>query len=97
RWAAAFRGWRTWGLGRGGGVTSSMGILKQKQDRCDLGLGRAILEGRLDPPPPAAAVPDCWGLDVLPDFSVDRRVSSPKRSASVSRLVRSSRMGVTDA
>jgi hypothetical protein len=62
---------------------------KQKQNVVSFfGLGRAVLVGRCFPAPPGR--PDPFG-----GFS-DWVRASPRRSASVSRLERSSRMGVWD-
>jgi hypothetical protein len=84
-------GWTGCGRGRGGGAISSTGIRKQKQNVASFfGFGRAILVGRCgfplgrpDPFPGFCGVSDCVRM-------------SPRRSASVSKLVRSSRMGVWD-
>lgn len=82
-------GWMGCGFGRGGGETSSIGMLKQQKcSFCCFGLGRAILVGLCLPGLPG---PLC--LDAFSDFVGPMR---PRRSASVSMLVRSSRIGVWD-
>ena len=89
-------GCRTWGFGRGGELTSSIGILKQKQNEtCALGLGRVIIGGRLF----AGVCPLVpLGREGLEGRSVFLRAMSkrPSLSASVSKLVLSSSMGVFD-
>jgi hypothetical protein len=74
-----------WGLGRGGGSMSSSGMVKHPKQNvvCFLGFGRAILVGPLGRPGPFCGFSDWVRM-------------SPSRSASVSMLVRPSRMGVCD-
>jgi hypothetical protein len=72
------------------GVTSSTGILKQKQKlTCPLGLGRVIIAGLL-----LGAGGLVWPAGF--GFFFCAASTSPSRSASVSKLVRSSRIGVFD-
>lgn len=80
-------GWTGCGLGRGGGEMSSMGMRKQKQNVASrFGFGRVIFVGRCwFPLPPGQPEPFCDSVRM-----------SPRRSANVSRLVRSSRIGVWD-
>jgi hypothetical protein len=86
-------GWTGCGLGRGGGLVSSMGMRKQKQKVASFfGFGRAILVGRF-PFPLALGRPELFGGFWGVGDSVRMR---PRRSASVSMLVRSSRIGVWD-